>query len=232
MNFYINFSSQVTAGGSALLTRGQPHTLQQIVISGSEKIHFGNLFHIQPKAIIVPGDGGRAPSNTGTVAARIRKVTPEMKGTFIQRTQNQLICCVPTVKVFFIHKFIKTLRASLIIFLIVSALSKSPEPLDLAAMDIIAAHMDGTWKDLARRLRFSDGQIHQFHEDHHIRGIKEVIYQFLLEWKQNADPTLGTTVKALWANKNDEVIQKLVEEYWIPKQNESSATPAPDKTYI
>lgn len=100
------------------------------------------------------------------------------------------------------------------------AMSRSLDVLDLDAMDVIATHLDARWKELARRLGFSDGQIHQFYEDHHVRGVKEVIFQFLLEWKQNEDPTLGKTVKILWKYKFDEVIYKLVDDYWVPKHKD------------
>lgn len=99
-------------------------------------------------------------------------------------------------------------------------MSKSNIPLDHDAMDIISTHMEANWKDLARKLGFSDGQIHQFVEDHYIRGLKEVVYQLLLEWKQNTNPKLGRTVKILFENKNYEVVQRLLDEYWLPREKE------------
>ncbi|XP_031825438.1 death domain-containing immune deficiency protein isoform X2 [Nomia melanderi] len=65
---------------------------------------------------------------------------------------------------------------------------------------IIKTHIGHGWKDVARRLSYSDGQIEQFEENYRYKGISEVIYQILLDWKQanTKDASIGNLTNLLW----------------------------------
>lgn len=53
-------------------------------------------------------------------------------------------------------------------------MSHSTKALGIEAISIIATHMGETWRRFASILGFSEGQIHQFHQDFYIEGIREV----------------------------------------------------------
>ncbi|KAK9889912.1 hypothetical protein WA026_008718 [Henosepilachna vigintioctopunctata] len=67
-------------------------------------------------------------------------------------------------------------------------------------IQFISTHMDETWMETARKLDYSNGQISQFHCDYINNGLKEVIYQFLLDWIQHngEDATVSKLCDALW----------------------------------
>lgn len=101
----------------------------------------------------------------------------------------------------------------------INEMSKSKLPLDEEAIDIISTHFGRSWKAFAREISFSEGQIDQFWEDNYVRGIKEVVYQMLLEWKRSKSPTFGKTVKVLWKRGNKEIVKILETEYWLTKKD-------------
>ncbi|XP_056645902.1 protein immune deficiency [Diorhabda sublineata] len=77
-------------------------------------------------------------------------------------------------------------------------------------LQFVATYMDSQWKDVARACDIGDGQISQFIADHQAYGIKEVIYQVLLDWYQN-DPeeaTVGKLCTILWENNQKDVVAK------------------------
>lgn len=92
---------------------------------------------------------------------------------------------------------------------------KSTEPLSHRPMDVVATHLGEGWRDIIRQLGFSDGQIEQMMEDHYVKGVKEVIYQFLLDYSRNEDDaTVGQLTRLLWKNGRRECVYLLKEEYW------------------
>lgn len=56
----------------------------------------------------------------------------------------------------------------------VEELSRCEEELEFDDMLIIKIHIGHGWRDIARRLSYSDGQIEQFEENYRHKGIDEV----------------------------------------------------------
>ncbi|KAJ8947136.1 hypothetical protein NQ318_002497 [Aromia moschata] len=86
----------------------------------------------------------------------------------------------------------------------------NPIPLTRDDLLFVATHMDERWQDIARALNFSEGQIQQFIIDHKHYRLKEVIYQFLLDWTQNepTEATVGTLSNVLWENNQKDVVKR------------------------
>ncbi|XP_029170384.1 protein immune deficiency [Nylanderia fulva] len=93
----------------------------------------------------------------------------------------------------------------------VEELSTCEEELATDNMLIIKTHIGHGWRDVARRLSYSDGQIEQFEENYKHKGIDEVIYQLLLDWKQanTRDAQLGTLVSILWSCQEYDCVERL-----------------------
>lgn len=92
---------------------------------------------------------------------------------------------------------------------------KSSEPLSHRPIDVVATHLGEGWRDIVRQLGFTDGQIEQMMEDHYVKGVKEVIYQFLLDFKRNDDnATIGYITRLLWKNGRRECVYQLKDEFW------------------
>ncbi|KAG7204189.1 hypothetical protein KM043_002025 [Ampulex compressa] len=93
----------------------------------------------------------------------------------------------------------------------VSVLSSSKSEISFDDIFIIKTHIGHRWRDVARRLCYSDGQIEQFEENHAHKGIDEVIYQFLLDWKQanTKDAELGKLVSILWSCQEYDCAERL-----------------------
>ncbi|CAG9828457.1 unnamed protein product [Diabrotica balteata] len=90
----------------------------------------------------------------------------------------------------------------------IRSLKASTQSLSRDDLQFAATHMDSEWKDVARACDIGEGQISQFIADHQVYGIKEVIYQVLLDWFQN-DPksgTVGTLCTILWDNNQKDVV--------------------------
>ncbi|XP_050589688.1 protein immune deficiency isoform X1 [Bombus affinis] len=85
----------------------------------------------------------------------------------------------------------------------VERLRTCTDEINLDDIFIIKTYIGHGWKDVARKLLYSDGQIEQFEENYKFRGISEVIYQIFLDWKQantkNAD--IGNLINILWICK-------------------------------
>lgn len=75
----------------------------------------------------------------------------------------------------------------------------------------VSANIGEGWRNLFRMLDYTEAQIDQFYESHIQKGIKEVIYQILLDWIQNEadDATIGKLSNALWNSDHKEVVQQL-----------------------
>lgn len=94
----------------------------------------------------------------------------------------------------------------------VEEMSTCEEELGYDDMFIIKTHVGHGWRDVARRLSYSDGQIDQFEENYRHKGIDEVIYQLLLDWKQanTRNAQLGTLVTILWSCQEYDCVERLV----------------------
>lgn len=81
----------------------------------------------------------------------------------------------------------------------------SEEELDTEMMITVSRHLGYEWKNFARTLEYSEGQIEAFECDNDT--LSESIYQFILDWSRNDDdPTLGKMVNLLWENKHKETV--------------------------
>lgn len=90
---------------------------------------------------------------------------------------------------------------------------KCDDRLERETMNIIAENLGEGWRNVIRELGFSDGRIDQMVEDHHIKGVREVIYQFLRDWNESVEnATLGNISKILW--KDHWEVVYLLKEYW------------------
>ena len=91
-------------------------------------------------------------------------------------------------------------------------LCASTEEINLEDIFIIKTYMGRGWRDVARKLLYSDGQIDQFEENYRFRGIGEVVYQILLDWKQanTKDAEIGKLVKVLWTCREYDCAEQLV----------------------
>ncbi|XP_076657423.1 death domain-containing immune deficiency protein [Halictus rubicundus] len=76
---------------------------------------------------------------------------------------------------------------------------------------VIKTHIGHGWRDVARRLFYSDGQIEQFEENYGFRGISEVIYQIFLDWKQanTKAAEIGHLTNALWVCQEYDCAKRL-----------------------
>lgn len=101
---------------------------------------------------------------------------------------------------------------------------KSTEPLEFEEMNVIAENLGEDWRDLIRQLGFSEGKLEQLEEENRIKGIKEVIYQFLLDWKQRngEEATLGFITTLLWRHQYHWRVVQLMKENWKAQQKQQS----------
>uniref|UniRef100_A0A1B0GLN5 Death domain-containing protein n=1 Tax=Lutzomyia longipalpis TaxID=7200 RepID=A0A1B0GLN5_LUTLO len=97
----------------------------------------------------------------------------------------------------------------------IDAMMKSQERLEHEHIEIIATHLGEDWRNVARDLGYSQGQIDQLLEDNHINGIKEVIYQMILGWTQDdTTATLGRITEILWRRRPHQEVVYYLKEYW------------------
>ncbi|XP_076235306.1 death domain-containing immune deficiency protein [Calliopsis andreniformis] len=94
----------------------------------------------------------------------------------------------------------------------VEHLCSCTDEITLRDIFIIKTHIGHGWRDVARRLLYSDGQIEQFEENYRFRGISEVIYQIFLDWKQanTKDAKIGNLVNVLWTCEEYDCAERLV----------------------
>lgn len=106
---------------------------------------------------------------------------------------------------------------------------RSSECLKHRHIDIVSTHLGEGWRDIIRHLGFSDGQIEQLYEDNHARGIKEVIYVFLLDYSRNdAQASVGYLTRLLWKLGRRECVY-LLKEYWKMTQNRADSAASGSK---
>lgn len=56
-------------------------------------------------------------------------------------------------------------------------LTECKEEISKKEMLLIKQHMGSGWRDVARKLNYTDGKIQQFQENFSIQGMDEVIYK-------------------------------------------------------
>lgn len=111
----------------------------------------------------------------------------------------------------------------------ISEMMRCDDPLEYETMSIISGNLGKGWRDVIRELGFVDGKIEQLHEENYVKGIKEVIYQFLLDWSQSDEKaTLGRISTLLW-REHWEVVY-LLKEYWKLNRIKMSGSEKFDQT--
>lgn len=75
----------------------------------------------------------------------------------------------------------------------------------------VSGNIGEGWRNLFRMLDYIEAQIDQFYESHIQKGVKEVIYQLLLDWIQNEadNATFSKLTNALWNSDHKEVVYLL-----------------------
>ncbi|XP_054739510.1 protein immune deficiency [Anastrepha obliqua] len=95
---------------------------------------------------------------------------------------------------------------------IVTMMQSREEP-NHRILETISTHLGEGWKHVMRELGLSEGQIEQSLIDHQMHGgIKEVIYQLLLQWIRDADDnvaTLGYITTLLWESNHRDCVQRM-----------------------
>ncbi|XP_036331249.1 protein immune deficiency [Rhagoletis pomonella] len=95
---------------------------------------------------------------------------------------------------------------------IVAMMQSRDEP-NHRILETISTHLGEGWKHIMRELGHSEGQIEQALIDHQMHGgIREVIYQLLLQWIRDADDnvaTLGHITSLLWELNYRDLVQRM-----------------------
>ncbi|XP_033328246.2 death domain-containing immune deficiency protein isoform X1 [Megalopta genalis] len=93
----------------------------------------------------------------------------------------------------------------------VKCLCQCTDEITLEDILVVKTHIGHGWRDVARKLSYSDGQIEQFEENYSFKGISEVIYQMFLDWKQANTKTaeIGNLTNALWACQEYDCAKRL-----------------------
>ncbi|KAH0552615.1 protein immune deficiency [Cotesia glomerata] len=91
----------------------------------------------------------------------------------------------------------------------VKKLSFSEQQLTVKNMFFIKTHLGYGWRKFFKSLGYTNGQLDQFVENYRIKGIDEVIYQLLLDWKclNGKNSSVGTIVNHLWKCQQYECAQ-------------------------
>lgn len=93
------------------------------------------------------------------------------------------------------------------------ALLESKQQVTRDHIRLIAPHVGQNWKEVGRTLKLTDGRLEQIEQDHYKEGMKEVVYQILLEWMRSngSDARIGELTKALWISFEYSAVRKLEE---------------------
>lgn len=131
----------------------------------------------------------------------------------------------------FIYYFSLSLSLSRVCFSL-PEMMRSDDPLEYNTMNIIAENLGQGWRDIIRQLGFLDGKIEQLHEENYVKGIKEVIYQFLLDWSQSDEnATLGRISTLLWRD-HWEVVYLLRDYYKANRMKSSASEKSERETFV
>jgi len=96
---------------------------------------------------------------------------------------------------------------------IIRGLLESKQPVTRDHIRLIAPHVGQNWRQVGRRLKLTDGRLEQIDQDYHKEGMKEVVYQILLEWMRvnGSDARVGDLTNALWISSEHSAVRKLEE---------------------
>jgi len=85
------------------------------------------------------------------------------------------------------------------------------DPVTKEIISFVSEHIGKNWKVAARALGYSDGQLYQFEENNNLKGIREVVYQILLDWIQNKpeEAKVGVLFSTLWDSSEKDVVQRM-----------------------
>lgn len=111
-------------------------------------------------------------------------IGPDVKMTFVQNSSSTKAQPPP--------KETKTTRGLL----------ESKQQVTRDQIRLVAPHVGQNWREVGRTLKLTDGRLEQILQDHSKEGMKEVVYQILLEWMRvnGSDARLGELTKALWVS--------------------------------
>ncbi|XP_046419440.1 protein immune deficiency [Neodiprion fabricii] len=100
----------------------------------------------------------------------------------------------------------------------VMEISKSKKEISRDDMLVIKSHIGYGWRDVARKLGYSEGQVEQFEENYKDNGIAEVVYKLLLDWKQAKaeDAQLGQLISIIWSCREYDCAEQLADSYNKP----------------
>ncbi|XP_030748336.1 protein immune deficiency [Sitophilus oryzae] len=96
----------------------------------------------------------------------------------------------------------------------INALRKSKNPVTEDDILFLSDHMNSKWVTLARHFKYSQGKIEQF--GYKRTDLKEIIYQFLLDWIRNngtKKATVGVLAEALWQCDQQEALNIWSQQY-------------------
>lgn len=101
------------------------------------------------------------------------------------------------------HNFMKTKAVDL--------LMTNSDTVTTKDIMFVSANIGEGWRNLFRMLNYIEAQIDQFYETHIQKGIKEVIYQILLDWIQNEadNATMSNLTNALWNSDHKDVVYQM-----------------------
>jgi len=96
---------------------------------------------------------------------------------------------------------------------IIRGLLDSKEQVTRDHIRLIAPHVGQNWKEVGRTLKLTDGRLEQIEQDYYKEGMKEVVYQILLEWMRanGSDARVGELTNALWSSCEYSAVSKLEE---------------------
>ncbi|XP_046753741.1 protein immune deficiency [Diprion similis] len=100
----------------------------------------------------------------------------------------------------------------------VMEISKSKKEISRDDIFVIKTHIGYGWRDVARKLGYSEGQVEQFEENYKDKGIAEVVYKLLLDWKQAKaeDAQLGQLISIIWSCREYDCAEQLADSYNKP----------------
>ncbi|KAF2885794.1 hypothetical protein ILUMI_20377 [Ignelater luminosus] len=94
-------------------------------------------------------------------------------------------------------------------------LLQDTNPVTKEIISFVSEYIGKNWRIVARKLGYSEGQIDQHYEKNFVIGIREVVYQILLDWIQNKplEAKVGILCTVLWNAPEKDVVQRMANEY-------------------
>ncbi|XP_067630918.1 protein immune deficiency [Eurosta solidaginis] len=181
-------TTPVLLGTSATMNTMNVHNAQQQMVmqfSNINKLHFGAVYNINTNISAV------ASNKTLEHSTSEEPITPGCSTGGSNAAKRQYPRKTTTI---------------------VTMMQSREEP-SHRILETISTHLGEGWKHVMRELGLSEGQIEQALIDHQMHGgIKEVIYQLLLQWLREADDgvaTLGHIATLLWESNHRDCVQRM-----------------------